>query len=198
MFKSMATLNREIDFIGGTSKCNTYLQYNGESTVKVFFDIEWMQDTPVEAAAALIRITEQVIKPVMSALFASTGHSQVADEIVIEQCHRPKEGRWKASFHVIFPDFCCKANALSAMADGLDLPEYVDRTPFTGAQRPTVGFPKYRSSLIPRHWLSYEVFASNFKFCLTAGQNFGTSVLCSSFRPLKTHDSRQLFDSTAF
>ncbi|KAL3157781.1 hypothetical protein ABBQ32_012205 [Trebouxia sp. C0010 RCD-2024] len=89
MFKSMAALNREIDFIGGTSKCNTYLQYSGESTVNVFFDIEWMQEAPVEDGAALIRITEEVIKPVMSGLFASTGHSQVADEIVIEQCHRP-------------------------------------------------------------------------------------------------------------
>ena len=132
VFKSMAALNREIDFIGGTSKCNTYLQYSGDSTVNVFFDIEWMQDAPVEDGAALIRITEDVIKPVMAALFASTGHSQVADEIVIEQCHRPKEGRWKASFHVIMHDFCCKASALSAMADALDLPEYVDRTPFTG------------------------------------------------------------------
>ena len=140
MFKSMAALNREIDFIGGTSKCNTYLQYSGESVVKIFFDIEWMQDAPVEDGAALIRITEEVIKPVMGALFASTGHSQVADEIVIEQCHRPKEGRWKASFHVILPDFCCKASALSAMADALDLPDYVDRAPFTGTQPSTVGF----------------------------------------------------------
>ena len=138
MYKSMAALNREIDFIGGTSKCNTYLQYNGDSLVKVFFDLEWMQKAPVEDGAALIKITKEVIKPVTSALSASTNHSQVLHEIVIEQCHRPKGERWKESFHVMFPEFCCKANALSAMADALDLPEYVDRTPFTGAQRPTV------------------------------------------------------------
>ena len=33
VLKSMAALNREIDFIGGTSKCNTYIQYSGDSIV---------------------------------------------------------------------------------------------------------------------------------------------------------------------
>lgn len=123
VLRSMAALNREIDFIGGSSKCNTYLQYSGDSIVNVFFDIEWMQNAPVVDGTALVRITEEVIKPIASALFASTSHTQASDEIVIEQCHRPIGEQWKASFHVIFPDFCCKAHALSAMADALDLPE---------------------------------------------------------------------------
>ena len=89
----MAALNREINFIGGTSKCNAYLQYSGDSLVNVFFDIEWMQDAHVEDGTALIRITEEVIKPVASALFASTSHTQLSDEIVIGQCHRPKGER---------------------------------------------------------------------------------------------------------
>ena len=80
----MAALNKEIDFIGGTSKCNTYLQYSGDSLVNVFFDVEWMQDAPVEDGTALIRITEEVIKPVASALFASTKHTQLSDEVAIE------------------------------------------------------------------------------------------------------------------
>ncbi len=92
VFKSLAALNREIDFIGCTSKCNTYLEYYGDSPVKVFFDIEWMQEAPVDGGAALLRITHGVIDPVISALFSLTNHSQVADEIVVEQCHRLCEG----------------------------------------------------------------------------------------------------------
>ncbi|DBA88292.1 TPA: hypothetical protein ACH3X1_016552 [Trebouxia sp. C0004] len=135
VFKSPAALNREIDFIGCTAKCNNYLKYNGRSCVNVFFDIEWMQDAPVIDGLALARIIAEVINPVIAALFNLTTHSQVADEIVVEQCHKVEGDQWKASFHVIFPDFCCTASNLSAMADALDLPEYVDRTPFTGQGR---------------------------------------------------------------
>jgi len=106
VFKSLAALNREIDFIGCTAKCNNYLEYNGRSCVNVFFDIEWMQDAPVVDGLALARIIAEVINPVIAALFNLTTHSQVADEIVVEQCHRLVGDQWKASFHVIFPDFC--------------------------------------------------------------------------------------------
>ena len=73
---------------------------------------------------------------------------------------------------VIF-DFCCKAHALSAMADALNLPEYVDRTPFTSTQRPTVSLCKVPKFANSRTLLGIsKIFASNFKFCLA-----GTLVL---------------------
>ena len=112
----------------------------------MFFVIKWLQDAPVDNGAALVRITEEVITPVIGALFNLTGHSQVANEIVVEQCHRLCGDRWKASFHVIFPDFCCTASNLSAMADALDLPSYIDRSVFTGVLPINFLFTKYPSS----------------------------------------------------
>ena len=162
VFKSVAALNREIDFVGCTSKCNVHLEYNGQSLLKVFFVIKWMQDAPVDNGAALVRITEEVITPVIGALFTLTGHSQVADEIVVEQCHTLCGDRWKASFRVIFPDFCCTASNLSAMADALDLPSYIDRSVFTGLL-PINGLihkvPSSESTQVPRLLSSTQVLA---------------------------------------
>ena len=145
----MAALNREIDFIGDTSKCNTYLQYSGDSLINVFFDIEWVQNAPIEDGTGLNRVVKEVINHVLSTLCNLTAHSHVGDEVVVQQCHRPMGDQWKASFRVIFPDFCCKANALNAMAEALDLPYYVDRTPFTGMQATICRIckvPKFASS----------------------------------------------------
>lgn len=75
--KSLGTLEKELNLLGGSGSIEYLQQYNPSDTVKLFFDVEWKQEEPIDSKAALERLDNDVIQPIITALLELTQKEQV-------------------------------------------------------------------------------------------------------------------------
>ena len=74
--KSCLVLEKETVQLAGNAHFEYLLEYTPEQRTKLFFDVEWRQDTPIDNSIAKARLVEEVINPVNALLFELTQYQQ--------------------------------------------------------------------------------------------------------------------------
>ncbi len=133
--KFLADLEKELMRVGGQLECTYLEEYSMMAMVKLAFDYDKVVLAPLGQQECYSMLETDLLRPVCDHILQKTNLWMMHDLIVLS-CHRKlDEHKFKISFHVFFTDVIIVANQISVLADQLDLPTAVDRSPWTGNKR---------------------------------------------------------------
>ena len=133
--KFLADLEKELMRVGGQLECTYLEEYSMMAMVKLAFDYDKVVLAPLGQQECYSMLEADLLRPVCDHILQKTNLWMMHDLIVLS-CHRKlDEHKFKISFHVFFTDVIIVANQISVLADQLDLPTAVDRSPWTGNKR---------------------------------------------------------------